>query len=88
MRKMFIIVALMFAFLLGACCTVEVEAAQDNPIKIWPENENGPYRTLCIVDEETGVNYIVAAVAHYSELRGIGITPRLNSDGSLYVNEK
>ena len=90
MRKMFIIVALMFAFLLGACCIciVEVEAAQDNPIKIWPENENGPYRTLCIVDEETGVNYIVAAVEHYSELRGIGITPRLNGDGSLYVNEK
>lgn len=45
MRKMFIIVALIFAFLLGSYCTVEVDAAQDNPIKIWPENENGPYRT-------------------------------------------
>nr|DAG06422.1 MAG TPA: outer membrane protein assembly factor [Siphoviridae sp. cthu813] len=33
MRKTFIIIALIFAFLLGAYCTVEVEAAQDNPIK-------------------------------------------------------
>ena len=87
MRKMFIIFALMFAFLLGACCTVEVDAAQDNPIKIWPENENGPYKTLCIVDEETGVNYIVATIDAYGKIRGIGITPRLNADGSVYTSK-
>ena len=87
MRKMFIIFALMFAFLLGACCTVEVEAAQDNPIKIWPENENGPYRTLCIVDEETGVNYIVTAIEAYGRWYGIALTPRLNADGSVYTNK-
>lgn len=88
MRKMFIIFALMFAFLLGACCTVEVEVAQDNPIKIWPENENGPYRTICVVDEETGVNYIATSIEAYGRWYGIAITPRLNADGSLYVNEK
>ena len=43
MRKVFIIVSLLFAFLLGACCTMQVGADQNNPIKIWPENENGPY---------------------------------------------
>lgn len=88
MRKMLIIFALIFAFILGACCTMQAGADQNNPIKIWPENENGPYRTLCIVDEETGVNYIVAASNNYGKIRAISVTPRYNSDGSLYVNEK
>ena len=87
MRKIFIIIVLIFAFLLGACCTVEVKAAQDNPIKIWPENENGPYRTLRVVDEETGVNYIVTAIEGYGKWHGIAITPRYNSDGSLYASK-
>lgn len=87
MRKMFIIIALIFAFLLGACSTVKVGAVQDNPIKIWMENENGPYRTLCVVDEETGVNYIVAAIEAYGKWCGIAITPRLNADGSVYTSK-
>ena len=87
MRKTFIIVTLIFAFLLGACSTVKVRAVQDNPIKIWPENENGPYRTLCVVDEETGVNYIVTAIEGISRWYGIAITPRLNADGSLYTSK-
>lgn len=87
MRKMLIIVALMFAFLLGTFCTVKVGAAQDSSIKIWPENENGPYRTLCVVDEETGVNYIVTAIEAYGRWYGIALTPRYNSDGSLYTSK-
>lgn len=87
MRKIFVIVALIFAFLFGACCTVKVGAVQDNQIKIWPENENGPYRTLCVVDEETGVNYITTAIEAYGEWYGIAITPRLNADGSVYTNK-
>lgn len=87
MRKMFIIVTLIFAFLLGTCSVIYVGAEQNNPIKIWPENKNGPYRTLCIADEETGVNYIVATINAYGEIRGIGITPRLNADGSLYTSK-
>lgn len=87
MRKTFVIVALIFAFLLGACFTVNVGADQNNPIKIWPENENGPYRTLCIVDEETGVNYIVTAIEAYGRWYGIALTPRYNSDGSLYASK-
>lgn len=87
MRKVFIIIALMFAFLLGAFCTVKVGAVQDNPIKIWPENENGPYRTLCVVDDETGVNYIVTAIEAYGRWYGIALTPRYNSDGSLYTSK-
>ena len=87
MRKMLIIFALIFAFLLGACCTMQVGADQNNPIKIWPENENGPYRTLCIVDEETGVNYIATSIDAYGRFYGIAITPRLNADGSLYTSK-
>ena len=87
MRKAFIIIVLIFAFLLGACCTVEVKASQDNPIKIWLENENGPYRTLCVVDEKTGVNYIATAIEAYGKWYGIAITPRYNSDGSLYSSK-
>lgn len=87
MRKTFVIVALIFAFLLGACCTMQVGADQNNPIKIWPENENGPYRTLCVVDEETGVNYIVTGIEAYGKWYGIAITPRYNNDGSLYASK-
>lgn len=87
MRKTFIIIALLFAFLLCGCCTVKVGAVQDNPIKIWPENENGPYKTLCVVDEQTGVNYIVTAIEAYGKWYGIAITPRYNSDGSLYASK-
>ena len=87
MRKTSVIIALIFAFLLGACCTVKVGAVQNNPIKIWPENENGPYRTLCIVDEQTGVNYIGTAIEAYGSWYGIALTPRYNSDGSLYTSK-
>lgn len=66
---------------------MQVCADQNNPIKIWPENENGPYRTLCVVDEETGVNYIVTAIEAYGRWYGIAITPRYNNDGSLYASK-
>lgn len=87
MRKVFIIVSLLFAFLLGACSTVNVNADQNYPISIQGESKNGPYRVIIIVDEETGVNYIVAAINHGGKLRGIGITPRYNSDGSFYTSK-
>ena len=87
MRKTLIIIAMIFAFLLGVCCTVEVKAVQKKKKKIWPENENGPYKTLCVTDEETGVNYIVTAIEAYGKWYGIAITPRYNSDGSLYTSK-
>nr|DAG52065.1 MAG TPA: TRAP PERIPLASMIC SOLUTE BINDING PROTEIN PERIPLASMIC SOLUTE BINDING FAMILY.3A [Caudoviricetes sp.] len=87
MRRLLSTMVLILAFVLGACCSVPASAEQDNPIKIWPENENGPYLVLRIVDEDTGVNYIVAAVEYAGRLRGIGITPRFNSDGTLYTTK-
>lgn len=87
MRKLLLISALILAFALGACCTVAAEAEQTGPIKIWLENKNGPYSTLCIVDENTGVNYIVASVYFYGHSGSVAVTPRYNSDGTLYTTK-
>jgi hypothetical protein len=67
--------------------TITADAAQDRPLKIWFENENGQYKTFNLVDENTGVNYIVvAAVSLYGDkTTTVAITPRLNADGTLYV---
>lgn len=88
MRKAFLLLMLVFGFILGACATTVAKAGQNYPIKIWAQNSNGKYETLCVVDEETGVNYIVISGELYQKGIGLGVTPRLNSDGSLYVSEK
>ena len=86
-HRILLIAALMFAFLLGACATSTASAEQTRPIKIWAQNENGKYETLCVVDDNTGVNYIVVSGEIYSESVGIAITPRLNADGTLYTSK-
>ena len=86
MKKFLMAGALALAFMVGACSPVsEAIAEQTRPLKIWFENENGHYETLCVVDEETGVNYIV--VSKYRSESGTAITPRLNADGSLYISK-
>ena len=37
--------------------------------------------------KKTGVNYIVTAIEAYGKWCGIAITPRYNSDGSLYASK-
>ena len=73
-------------FILGACGDTAY-ASQDQPLKIWFQNQNGMMQTYCIVDEDTGVNYIVVSGDLYSSPIGAAITPRLNADGSLYTSE-
>lgn len=90
MKKLVTVCALVLAFMVGACSPVsEVVAEQTRPLKIWKENENGNYNTFKVIDEETGVNYIVvSAEALYGQGQlSIAITPRLNADGSLYVSK-
>lgn len=87
--KTFIIVCAftLFGFILGACGS-EVIAEQNYPLKIWSENKNGQMETWCLVDDNTGVNYIVVAPKFNGiEYGGVSITPRLNSDGTLYVSD-
>lgn len=80
MKRALLLLSLIIMFLLGACSTAVVSAEQTYPIKIWRQNNNGYYDTLLVVDEDTGVNYIVASCS-----KSVSITPRLNADGSLYV---
>lgn len=85
MKKIFIIISMVFMFFLGACAVTTVSAEQTWPLKIWKQNENGCFTTLCLVDENTGVNYIVVSGQNYSNTPTIAITPRLNADGTLYT---
>lgn len=85
MKKFLIVLSVILAFILGACSSVSVSAEQTNPLKIWYHNDNGCYGTLCVVDETTGVNYVVA---EYNGANGAGIAicPRYNADGTLYTS--
>lgn len=87
MKKIFIIIGMMFMFILGSCAVTTVSAEQTWPLKIWKQNENGCFTTLCLVDENTGVNYIIVSGQNYSNTPTIAITPRLNADGTLYTGD-
>ena len=89
--KIFVIatVFIIIGFIMSACGSA-VMADQTYPLKIWKENRNGQMETWKIVDDDTGVNYIVVA-PNWSDrgnkYDGICITPRLNADGSLYTSK-
>ena len=87
MKRIAIIACMVLCIILGACSVTMVGAEQNRPVKIWLENTNGSYETAIIVDEKTGVNYIIASGELHSKSRGIAITPRLNGDGTLYVTK-
>ena len=87
MKRIAIIACMVLCVVLGACSVTMVGAEQNRPVKIWLENTNGSYETAIIVDENTGVNYIIASGELYNKSRGIAITPRLNKDGTLYVTK-
>ena len=80
-----VIIALVIGLVIGGCAA-SADADQTYPLKIWKHNENGSYTTMCIVDEYTGVNYVVVSRDAYSEGFSVAITPRLNADGTLYVS--
>lgn len=85
MKKIGIILCCLTMFILGACSVSIASAEQTWPLKIWKQNENGYFTTLCVVDEDTKVNYIVVSGQNYSNTPTIAITPRLNADGTLYI---
>ena len=86
MKKVIFGIVFVFAgFLLGACGST-VFAEQDYPLKLWKQNENGSYQTWHVIDDDTGVNYIVFAAKDGTTSKGCTITPRLNADGSLYIS--
>lgn len=85
MKKIILVASLICSFFFGACSTTSVNAEQTHPLKIWMQNNNGAYETLCVVDENTKVNYVVVATEVGNGHRSIAITPRLNADGTLYI---
>lgn len=87
MKKTICVVCIVLSFFLGACSTTSIYAEQTRPLKIWYQNENGSYHTLCVVDEDTGVNYVVVSTERGNGEYSIAITPRLNADGALYVTD-
>lgn len=78
-----IAVITIIGFLLGACASATY-AAQDKPLKIRYENSNGAIKTYCLVDDITGVNYIVVFTSRGGTDYSVAISPRYNSDGRLY----
>ena len=77
--------AVLLALSLFCAMIVQVDAAQDRPLKIWYHNENGHVQTYNLVDDITGVNYVVVTTERGNGELSCAITPRLNADGSLYV---
>ena len=80
-----IFIAAMSALIAIGLAGAKVSASQDWPLKIWAQNENGSATTWRIVDEETGVNYVV--MSYGSTMGGCAITQRLNADGSLFITD-
>ncbi len=87
MKRIVIVLMCLICFLFGAYIPMVVNAEQARPLKIWLHNENGRLQTFCLVDENTGVNYIVVATNDTNGGDAPAITPRLNADGSLYVTD-
>lgn len=86
MKKISIVLCCLTMFILGVCSVGVASAEQTWPLKIWAQNENGSFSTLCVVDEDTGVNYVVVSRFHLSrEANSIAICPRYNADGTLYT---
>lgn len=86
MKRVMIVMACVVCFIFGACAAGTASAEQTRPLKIWYENTNGAYHTFKVVDDNTGVNYVVVSTERGNGEYSIAITPRLNADGSLYTS--
>ena len=82
-KKLSMLAVLTIGILVGCGTTSITNAEQSYPLKIWLQNRNGGMETYNVVDEETGVNYVV--VSYYSD--SVTMSPRYNADGTLYVSK-
>lgn len=87
MRKIMCIICMISVFFFGACSSTVTNAEQTHPLKIWYQNTNGAFHTHCVVDDNTGVNYVVVSTERGNGEYSIAITPRLNADGTLYTTK-
>lgn len=88
----FAIILVISGFILGACGS-NIYAANSIEgtfrYKNTYETNGGMLEVLEYIDQETGVNYIVIGSWNQYHVRyeGITITPKLNTDGSLYITQ-
>ena len=83
--SIFILVAFFLGLAIGLYGVFSASADQNQPLKIWAQNDNGDYHTLIVHDEETGVEYVVVSITSviYSQPSvSIAITPRLSKYAS------
>lgn len=81
----FIIIAFFLGLAIGLYGEFSASADQNQPLKIWAQNDNGDYHTLLVHDEETGVEYVVVSIStivHCEPSVSIAITPRLSKNTS------
>ena len=82
MKKFLIVFVIVLSFLCGACLSASASAEQEGSLKIYRQSEVGLYKTMSIVDHDTGVNYVV----FISNDEAVAMCPRYNKDGSFYLS--
>lgn len=87
-KKPFMILSALLCIISVTGCTSDVDTAVDGIISIMNEpaevGEIGDDKIYIWTDKETGVQYVIYSEKLYNAGFG-GITPRLNSDGSLCI---
>lgn len=86
-RIICIVLCAVMALMLIGCGSKAEAVGQEAPLKIWHQNTNRDYHTFVVVDDETGVHYVVVSGHIQGNSVSIAITPRLNADGTLYTGE-
>lgn len=84
--KVVVLFLVLLAFVLGSCSSTTTSAIddfEDSKFDVIEVDENRRFLTFILLDEETGVEYL----AVYLKNGNISVTPRYNSDGSLYVKQ-
>lgn len=84
LKKVLCVILCAVMFLLGACAVGSASADQTYPLKIWKQNDNGDMSTYVVVDDETGINYVVVTAQNWDNAITVAITPRIRSDGRYY----
>ena len=79
MKKIVSLILVMLAILLVGCASDTEASSKARNIQDRIYNDIEATFEI-VVDEETGVNYII-----YNGYKQGGITPRLNADGTLYI---
>lgn len=85
-NKALCVIICVVMFLLGACAAGSVSAKQEQkyPLKIYGQNRNGCFHTSVVVDEDTGINYVVVSAQAHDGTITVAITPRIGADGRYY----